>query len=313
VGEGKQDAPVGTTLALLEQAQKLIDAVHKRLHTAQSKEFQLLRDLFAEHPECLMRNKKKQWKWDAQILMQALQDFDLSPQADPNTPSHVHRLMKTAALVQIAKEAPPGTFDLKKVTIRALRTIGVDDYEDLFAPPPPPGAAPPSPEQLKMMELQLKQQDLGLKQQQIARQDVNQSRLIQDRQQDRQATMNEKILDLAKELAVHSDQQSQAASDRALSLMQSQNQDRNAAIDRAVNIANAHRDAQNQQANAFLDRQHALYNAEQDRQHAMYHAEQDRAHAMHNAHHDRTLEAWKIDQQAKQKAKQQAKPKQRVQ
>ena len=46
VGEGKQDAPVGTTIAMIEQAIKVIDAVHKRLHTSSSKEIRLIRDLF---------------------------------------------------------------------------------------------------------------------------------------------------------------------------------------------------------------------------------------------------------------------------
>ena len=44
VGEGKQDAPVGTTIALIEQAQKILSAVHKRLHAAQAEEFQMLKD-----------------------------------------------------------------------------------------------------------------------------------------------------------------------------------------------------------------------------------------------------------------------------
>ena len=39
VGEGRQDAPVGTTIALIEQATKILNAVHKRMHTAQQKEF----------------------------------------------------------------------------------------------------------------------------------------------------------------------------------------------------------------------------------------------------------------------------------
>ena len=46
VGEGRQDAPVGTTIALVEQAVKIISAVHKRLHQAQAEEFRMLRDFF---------------------------------------------------------------------------------------------------------------------------------------------------------------------------------------------------------------------------------------------------------------------------
>src|SRR5712671_4115706 len=51
VGEGKQDAPVGTTLALIEQATKVMDSAHKRLHASQSRELQLLVQRFREDPE----------------------------------------------------------------------------------------------------------------------------------------------------------------------------------------------------------------------------------------------------------------------
>jgi hypothetical protein len=42
VGEGRADAPVGTTLAMIEQATKILNAVHKRMHSAQAEEFSLL-------------------------------------------------------------------------------------------------------------------------------------------------------------------------------------------------------------------------------------------------------------------------------
>ena len=53
IGEGKEEAPVGTTLAILEQQTKAMSAVHKNAHTSQAKEFQLLRDLFRRYPESL--------------------------------------------------------------------------------------------------------------------------------------------------------------------------------------------------------------------------------------------------------------------
>ena len=58
VGEGRQDAPVGTTLALIEQAIKPLLATHKRLCAAQSDELQLLVERFREDPEALFRHQK---------------------------------------------------------------------------------------------------------------------------------------------------------------------------------------------------------------------------------------------------------------
>ena len=46
VGEGRQDVPVGSTIAMIEQATKVLNAVHKRMHQAQAKEFALLKELF---------------------------------------------------------------------------------------------------------------------------------------------------------------------------------------------------------------------------------------------------------------------------
>jgi hypothetical protein len=55
VGEGKQDAPVGTTLALLEVATRVEGAVHKDLYTSQSEELQIIKELLREDPEALWR------------------------------------------------------------------------------------------------------------------------------------------------------------------------------------------------------------------------------------------------------------------
>ena len=72
VGEGKQDAPVGTTIALIEQATKVESAVHKNMHQAQSEEFELLLDLFREEPEAFWRgNKRPATDWDKERFLAA--------------------------------------------------------------------------------------------------------------------------------------------------------------------------------------------------------------------------------------------------
>ncbi len=48
VGDGNSQAPVGTTLALLERSTKVLSAIHKRLHARQKKEFGTLADIFAK-------------------------------------------------------------------------------------------------------------------------------------------------------------------------------------------------------------------------------------------------------------------------
>jgi len=129
VGEGRQDAPVGTTLAIIDQATKVMNSVHKRLHAAQADEFQLLVECFRENPESFwQRNKKPAYPWDQKTFEQAISNYYLIPQADPNTASQTQRMMKTVALIQLASQAPD-MFDLNAVNRQAIRTIGYNPDE----------------------------------------------------------------------------------------------------------------------------------------------------------------------------------------
>jgi hypothetical protein len=111
VGEGKQDAPVGTTIALIDQATKVLSSVHKRMHNAQSEEFELLVKCFRENPESFwQKNKRPARKWDEETFIRAISQVDLVPQADPNTASQTQRLMKVMALKQL-QQANPAMYD----------------------------------------------------------------------------------------------------------------------------------------------------------------------------------------------------------
>lgn len=192
VGEGKMEAPVGTTMALIEQASKVIDAVHKRLHAAQAEEFQLLKERFMEDPEALWRHNKKS-KVLAQLKAQAtsegqaeliaiddagqkklrsrfiaaLADVDLVPQADPNTSSHIARLMRAIGVLQMM-QMNPELYDARKVHIYVGHIAGELDIESLLAPPSDPNSKQPDPAamgslfmgQAKMIEAQTKQKEL---------------------------------------------------------------------------------------------------------------------------------------------------------
>ena len=134
VGEGKQDAPVGTTLALIEQATKVLSSVHKRLHAAQSEEFQLLKECFKDNPESFwQRNNTPAYPWDQATFLEALENIYIIPQADPNTASQTQRMMKTQALVQLAM-ASPQMFNMDAVNRQALRTIGYDNADEFLKP-----------------------------------------------------------------------------------------------------------------------------------------------------------------------------------
>lgn len=160
VGEGRADAPVGTTLALIEQATKIMNAVHKRMHAAQTEEFDLLVRTFREHPESFwQRRKRPTIAWDQATFLKALDDVELVPQADPNTASHTQRLMKIMALKQIS-QGNPSLYNNIAIDSAAIKAIGWSNPEQFFAPEAQRNQPPPEV-QKSIAELQIKAQDAG--------------------------------------------------------------------------------------------------------------------------------------------------------
>lgn len=222
IGEGKQDAPVGTTLALIEQATKLMNAVHKRLHQAQGQEFDMLRSLLMEDPEALWRHNRKsnvlkvlteeagllpiaQQQEEAaerqkKLFLAALNDLSIVPAADPNTSSQTERYMKVVALRQMAGTNPSISMDA--VDKRAMQIMGIEDGDSFFKPPVDPNTQPPNPEQLiaqsTVMAAQARMLDAQTKAQ------TTQAQLALKYQE---AQSREKVaqLGVARELVVHSD------------------------------------------------------------------------------------------------------------
>jgi hypothetical protein len=157
VGEGRPEAPVGTTLALIEQATKIMNSVHKRLHAAQAEEFQLLVELFREHPESFwQRNRRPSLQWDEQTFLQALSDCELIPQADPNTASHAQRVMKIMALKQL-QAAQPSLYDPIAIDRAALQAIGFNNPEQFMAPQQAQASPPP---EMIQAQAQIRQGDM---------------------------------------------------------------------------------------------------------------------------------------------------------
>ena len=153
VAEGRADIPVGTMLAMVEQAQKLLSAVHKRNHTAQDREIQAIARQFRLHPGSFWQcNKKPSRQWDQQTFEKALNDCLLVPKSDPNTASHLQRLIKLAALDAISTNNPGVLDPITKVKAQ-LRGLGYSNPESLMMPPEALGKPPP--------ELEIEQKKLA--------------------------------------------------------------------------------------------------------------------------------------------------------
>lgn len=147
--EGIQNVPVGTMLAQIEQATKVVAAAHKGMHQAQSEEFDLIINLFRENPDDFVRgNKAMQARWTADSFIAAIGNYNLVPVSDPNVPSHIHRVSKALALVQlIAVPAFAPLMNAKETLLRCLRVIREDPNG--LVQEPPPQQAQASPEMMK--------------------------------------------------------------------------------------------------------------------------------------------------------------------
>jgi hypothetical protein len=164
VGEGRADVPVGTTLAMLDQAVKVLDSVHKGMHIAQAEEFSLLRDLFIDDPDALICAKQSPARdLERADLVRALEECNLTPMADPNTPSHTIRVMKAVALIQLV-QLKPDEWDVPAVLRRVCTMVGVGNVDDLMKAPGDEQQQGMDPKVMAdMAELQFKMKELAQK------------------------------------------------------------------------------------------------------------------------------------------------------
>ncbi len=128
VGEGNQEAPVGTTLALIERSMKVMSAVHARIHSSFRKEFKLL--------SRIIKDSMDQYPYELDVdPMMIQQDFDkridILPVSDPNATSFAQRMMQHQAALQTASSAPQ-MYDMRELHRRFLKTAGLDDVDSIL-------------------------------------------------------------------------------------------------------------------------------------------------------------------------------------
>ena len=132
VGDGNQQAAVGTTIAMLEQGAKVMSAIHKRLHYGQKEEFSLLSKVFGEYlPPEYPYNVV-----GAERTVKA-EDFDdridVVPVSDPNIFSMAQRVTLAQTELQLAQAAPE-LHNLHEAFRRMYRAIGVKDVDSILKP-----------------------------------------------------------------------------------------------------------------------------------------------------------------------------------
>lgn len=256
VGEGKQDAPVGTTLALIEQATKVQDSAHKRLHAAQDKEFKLLVERFREDPEAFFRHCPDKNRWQKEQFLQALDDYNIVPVADPNNPTSLHRLAKAMAIKELQKGSP-ALYDPVAVDLRVMQIADIDP-QGLFRPTP--ATPPPDPRLEAIKEKSAasnRQNQIQLLESQIKAQTAMAQ--IKDKQADRETRekiermkIMLEILKMEEEKMIHGhEMQQNAVQAQFEAAMEQLSQQQQLELDRQERMHTMRHDAMERQANLY--------------------------------------------------------------
>jgi len=133
VGDVNPNAPVGSTVALIEQGSKAFSAIHKRLHYAQGQEFKMLAALNAENlPEEFTFSRAGA----AETIYAADFDerIDIVPVSDPNIFSTAQRIAQAQAVLQMAQAAPQ-LHDMYQAYKRMYEAIRIQNIDEILKKP----------------------------------------------------------------------------------------------------------------------------------------------------------------------------------
>ena len=139
VGDMGSEAPVGTTLALIERAQKVMSAVQARLHASLGNELGLIARVIADY-------MPSQYDYDPEGEFDRKQDFastgiEIVPVSDPGATTMAQRVVQHQAAIQQASQAPQ-LYDMPKMHRGGLETLGMKNAAELV----------PLPEEMKPVD-----------------------------------------------------------------------------------------------------------------------------------------------------------------
>ena len=149
VGDVNPNAPVGSTVALIEQGAKSFSAIHKRLHYSQGQEFKLI-----------AKNNSKflpeQFKFSLSGVTQFINstDFDANidilPVSDPNVFSTAQRIAQGQSVLQLMQSAP-NLYDQYEAHKRMLEAIRIPNIDEILEKPQEASRIDPVDENMSVM------------------------------------------------------------------------------------------------------------------------------------------------------------------
>ncbi len=137
------NAPVGTTMALIERGSRVMSAIHKRLHYAQKIEFNLLAKIFKD----FTAPRYPYEVGDNAVPSIKTSDFDeridIMPVSDPNIFSMSQRVTLAQTQLQMA-QSDPQSHNLYEAYKRMYQSLGVKDIDAILPPPKSPAPRDPA-------------------------------------------------------------------------------------------------------------------------------------------------------------------------
>ena len=155
VGDGNQNAAVGTTIAMLEQGSRVMSAVHKRLHYALRQEFKILARVMGdslpqEYPYSVSGD-------DATIMASDFdQRVDVVPVSNPNVFSQAQRIALAQSKLQLATQAPD-MHNMHEIYRDMYESLGVTDVDRIMKALPDDEPRPLDPAQENINALDMMQ------------------------------------------------------------------------------------------------------------------------------------------------------------
>lgn len=128
ISDMSANAPVGTTLALLERTLKTMSAVQARVHYSMKQEFKLLKEIIKDYaPDEIDFEEGKNGEFASR---QDYELVDVIPVSDPNSSTMAQRIMQYQAVMQLAAQAPQ-IYNLPNLHRQMIDVLGVKNGEDL--------------------------------------------------------------------------------------------------------------------------------------------------------------------------------------
>ena len=128
VSDMSANAPVGTTLALLEKTLKTMSAVQARIHYSMKQEFRLLKRIIADYaPEDYSYEPVE---GDRRARRSDYDMVDVIPVSDPNAATMAQKVVQYQAALQLAQGAPQ-LYDLPQLHRQMLEVLGIKNYQKL--------------------------------------------------------------------------------------------------------------------------------------------------------------------------------------